>query len=162
VRGTFSVISFKVQVWIWWATPQDDSHLRVLLLKTHTGRGDFWQPVTGGVDPGEALPVAALREATEETGLKFDEPPELLGKSFRFEHKIRTRGMAEEQAFSLRARGRGSEKEDRPPKVQLDPSEHEAYEWLTPSEALTRVKFESNRELLEEFLKSFKELKDKS
>jgi len=29
----------------------------------------IWQPVTGGVDPGERVPLAALREVEEETGL---------------------------------------------------------------------------------------------
>jgi 8-oxo-dGTP pyrophosphatase MutT (NUDIX family) len=29
----------------------------------------LWQPVTGGLGPGERIPLAALREAAEETGL---------------------------------------------------------------------------------------------
>ncbi len=29
----------------------------------------IWQPVTGGVDPSERVPLAALREVEEETGL---------------------------------------------------------------------------------------------
>ena len=29
----------------------------------------IWQPVTGGLDPGERVPLAALREVEEETGL---------------------------------------------------------------------------------------------
>jgi putative (di)nucleoside polyphosphate hydrolase len=57
--------------------------------------GDWWQMPQGGVDPGEALEPAALRELGEETGvgpehvelvarlpedLFYDLPPELVGK----------------------------------------------------------------------------------
>jgi 8-oxo-dGTP pyrophosphatase MutT (NUDIX family) len=33
----------------------------------------LWQPVTGALDPGERVPVAALREVAEETGLRDDD-----------------------------------------------------------------------------------------
>src|SRR5688500_20121909 len=57
--------------------------------------GDWWQMPQGGVDPGEALEPAALRELGEEVGvapdqvevvarlpedLFYDLPPELQGK----------------------------------------------------------------------------------
>jgi 8-oxo-dGTP pyrophosphatase MutT (NUDIX family) len=32
----------------------------------------IWQPVTGGIDAGELVPLAALREVAEETGLQGD------------------------------------------------------------------------------------------
>ncbi|TMM50060.1 RNA pyrophosphohydrolase [Qipengyuania marisflavi] len=57
--------------------------------------GDFWQMPQGGVDPGEELREAALRELAEETGaraehvtilrqmdesIRYDLPGELIGK----------------------------------------------------------------------------------
>jgi putative (di)nucleoside polyphosphate hydrolase len=57
--------------------------------------GDVWQMPQGGIDPGEDLRVAGMRELWEETGVKerhakviaqsseelfYDLPPELLGK----------------------------------------------------------------------------------
>ena len=35
--------------------------------------GGFWHAIAGGVEPGEACYVAALRELHEETGLEMDE-----------------------------------------------------------------------------------------
>ena len=60
-----------------------------------TREGDFWQMPQGGIDPGEEVRAAALRELWEETGvteahvtllaqtreeLLYDLPDELLGK----------------------------------------------------------------------------------
>jgi 8-oxo-dGTP pyrophosphatase MutT (NUDIX family) len=40
-----------------------------LLLRRVPGRGGFWQGITGGVEEGEDLAGAALRELAEEAGL---------------------------------------------------------------------------------------------
>lgn len=64
--------------------------------------GDFWQMPQGGVDPGEDLQAALLREVQEETGVKprhlaivtrlpgelfYDLPPELQGKLWSGRYK---------------------------------------------------------------------------
>lgn len=58
----------------------------------------FWQMPQGGIDPGEEIEAAALRELEEETGitaalvqiiartaqpLRYDLPPELIGKVWK-------------------------------------------------------------------------------
>src|SRR3989338_8799200 len=44
-------------------------HPKFLLLKRAERRGGFWQPVSGGVEDGETLQAAVLREVAEETGI---------------------------------------------------------------------------------------------
>jgi 8-oxo-dGTP pyrophosphatase MutT (NUDIX family) len=128
----------KVQVWIHARDPSTQRH--VLLLLTTPERDSIWQPVTGKVEAGERLEAAALREAEEETGLRFASEPEPLHWSFRFEGRF---GPAEEHAFSLEA-----PYGDSLPKIILDPREHVAFVWLGPEQALERLKHESNKEAL--------------
>ncbi|MGE0615990.1 MAG: NUDIX domain-containing protein [Bacteriovoracia bacterium] len=129
----------KVQVWV------HDSSGKVLLLKTNPVRGAFWQPVTGSVESGETLEVAAAREAAEETGVIGLPPPRALGFQFQFrtERGGRT-GMAEETCFEIALAGVG---ESTP--IRLDPREHTDCEWVTVEVAQSRLKFESNRMALE-------------
>lgn len=133
-------IQQKVQVWIYHGKGED---LRVLLLRTIAARGAFWQPVTGGVEPGETPQIAALREATEETGFQFSGPPVPLGYSFEFEREAtgpRPAAHVIETCFALHAHS------ERAP--VLDPREHEDWRWIGVVEAQKTLKFESNREAL--------------
>lgn len=131
----------KVQVWIYREAEQK-GELEVLLLKLTPERGEFWQPVTGGVDPGEALATAALREATEETGLPYSAAPEPLGYSFRF-YSPRHQRDCEEHAFALHV-PKGSKKED----VRIDSHEHTEFKWVLASFAERELKHPSNVEAL--------------
>src|SRR5262249_8786190 len=119
----------KVQVWIVCARPGSRAgRFQVLLLKMRKDRGGYWQPVPGSGEKGEGLKAAALREAVEETGLRFRMQPRSLAESFRFES--RWGGTCEEHGFFLRvAAGRDGE----PVQVVLDPGEHTDYEWVSPS-----------------------------
>jgi 8-oxo-dGTP pyrophosphatase MutT (NUDIX family) len=105
----------------------------LLLLKPE--RGGFWQPVTGGVEKGEELVDAAIREASEETSLSFPNPPESLDYQFTFEARGKT---FEEHAFSLQADASGS--------VRLDPHEHVDFRWVAAHEASGELKHPSNAE----------------
>lgn len=125
----------KVQVWIHCVG-------RVLLLKTIPARGEFWQPVTGSVELGETLPQAALREAQEESGLKFRTEPLALNYDFRFKSK---HGFVHEHSYALEALTEGA----RLPHVVLDSKEHLEFQWARPEDAMSWLKFESNRKTLE-------------
>ena len=47
-----------------------DGKIKYLLLKTIPRRGEFWQPITGGLEEGETKIEALKREIREETGIK--------------------------------------------------------------------------------------------
>lgn len=126
----------KVQVWIYgWDEATED--WRVLILKTNRARGSFWQPVTGGVDPGERILEAAKRETREETGLRLATLPQRLGASFDFEGRF---GPAREFGFAVRAARLG------PPR--LDSKEHVAFEWSLIRNAARKIAYSSNVRLL--------------
>jgi 8-oxo-dGTP pyrophosphatase MutT (NUDIX family) len=46
-----------------------DDRLLLINAKDPQTQADYWYPVGGGVEPGETLQDAAVREASEETGL---------------------------------------------------------------------------------------------
>lgn len=129
----------KVQVWI-------HSQGQVLVFKTNPERGGFWQPVTGKVEDNESIEGAALREAKEESGLKFAAPLEDLDFDFRFTGKW---GPAHEFVYALQAPIAPTN----PPAVRLDPKEHVEARWVSPEQAMTLIEFEMNREGLKRLVK---------
>ena len=122
--------------------------------------GDFWQMPQGGVDKGEELEQAALRELEEETGVKerhvsliartreellYDLPDELMGKIWGG----RYRGQRQHW-FLLRFQGEDTD-------IRLDahnPPEFYEWKWAMPEtlpELIVPFKKRVYRAVLEEF-----------
>ncbi len=132
----------KALVVIVWQSSPGKGEKKVLVLKLIPGRKGFWQPVTGKVEEGETFEEGALREAEEESGLRFERRPQYLGLETSFPG--RDGKTVRERAFFLPVFG-GSE----PPEPTLDGKEHDAYEWLSPADAVSRVKWAGNKAAIE-------------
>lgn len=105
---------------------------RVLLLRRTEAKGGFWQPVTGRVEVGERPDRAALRELQEETGLVAAVEPIELAHAFAWGELADRPRLAREVPFVARVA-------EQP--IALS-AEHQAFEWVEPSEAIRRVPFE--------------------
>ena len=129
----------KVQCWIFSEGPEPfrlgASDAMVLLLQTNQARGEFWQPVTGTVEANEGFFEAACREPFEETGFIFNSPPADTGYEFDFVSRV---GQTRERVFALTV-------EDHP-NPRIDPKEHQDFQWVPPSQALSLLRFPSNLE----------------
>lgn len=120
---------------------------RYLLLKRISEYGGFWQSVTGSLEEAETNRQAAVREVFEETGFNVNDDDLIdLGLTNNFEISPRWRAKYapsvthnEEVCFALRV------SQD---SVRIDPTEHDAYAWLTLEEAVARLYWDSNRRAL--------------
>lgn len=122
--------------------------------------GDVWQMPQGGIDPGEDLRTAGLRELREETGIKphlatviaqsgeelfYDLPPELLGKIWGGKY----RGQRQ---YWLLARFTGADGD-----VRIDADKHPEFcewKWVEPEtlpDMIVPFKKRVYRAVLDEF-----------
>jgi len=119
---------------------------RVLLLHRRPERGNFWQPITGGIEAGESPAEAARREVLEETGNR-GEPEEMgITQSFMIESQYLSSRfpspiIASEVGFAAAL--------DSHLPIQMDHEEHDEYGWFTFAEAYERIRWTDDREALE-------------
>ena len=119
---------------------------RVLLLHRRAERGNFWQPITGSIEPGESPLETAQREIVEETGIDAPLLDMGLRQSFMIdsqflESKYPPPIIASETAFRAFV-------DSRLP-IRLDASEHDDYGWFTFGEAYEKIRWTDDREALE-------------
>jgi 8-oxo-dGTP pyrophosphatase MutT (NUDIX family) len=128
----------KVMVFLYRKTPG----LEVLLLKRVKKEKGEWHPVTGNVEPHEPIPMAAVRETSEETGLDTARP-EPLGVMFTYESG---RDRYHETAFAISVTPEA--------KVELS-EEHTESAWLAPQAALERLHWPDQKRALEALVKRY-------
>lgn len=110
---------------------------------------DFWQSVTGSLQPGESHAQAAARELAEETGLGSDPAGALdfsgTERVFVIDPRWRHRyapGTLENTEYEWRYRVPAS------CPIRINEREHSEYRWLAIDEAIETVWSWTNREAL--------------
>ncbi len=119
---------------------------KVLLLRRSKPL-DFWQSVTGSLDPGERHAETAARELLEETGLTDEGRLYYTGvaRQFTIDPRWRDRfapGITENVEYEWRY------ELPKPVKVELAEDEHSAYQWLPVAEAVNTVWSWTNRDAI--------------
>lgn len=127
-RGKFSLRTISVSI-----LRRRNDDFELLLLKRHPHRGDYWQPVTGSIEPRESPTACAVRELREESGLVGQVWNLGFTHSFLFGEPRPTRipRLFQETSFWTLVDG------DAP--VTLDSREHCTYAWTPWRQALDLV-----------------------
>lgn len=124
------------------------------------GAAGGWQLPQGGIDPGEDLRVAVLRELAEEIGtdkaeiiaehpgwLTYDFPPDLAARGFRIAAQYRGQ---QQKWFALRFQGTDAD-------IRLDADDHpefDAWRWARIEE-LPALAVSFKREIYAELVRAF-------
>ena len=126
-----------------------DGKIQFLLLKRIPRRGEFWQPITGGLEEGETKIEALKREVREETGIKniikiIEDVHYYEFQDLPFMEPLKRHGHAykhlKEYAFGVEV----SSNEE----VVLDGKEHSEFKWCGFQKALRLMKWKENKEAL--------------
>ncbi len=118
-----------------------------LLLKRIPEKGGFWQAITGGLEDGESIERAIMREIKEES--QITEIKRLI-KKVDF-HQFESQTHKEPKGIWLSEFVFGAEV-DKNTEVNISNNiykEHTEFKWCTFEEALELLKWDSNKESLE-------------
>ncbi|MFH1837197.1 MAG: NUDIX domain-containing protein [Candidatus Omnitrophota bacterium] len=120
-----------------------DDGMKVLLIKDRYGR---WTWPKGHVEEGETDEETALREITEETGLKHIRIIEKIGSqeywfTLKDEKIFKTVNI-----FLVESLGQE--------KLKIQKEEVLLAEWFSPPEALDRIEYEGSKEILEKAIEA--------
>ena len=118
---------------------------KVLILKRTPERSGYWQPVCGGVENGEKLIEAVLREVLEETGIKNIKS--IIDLEYTFTYRETKKGILmdmQDYCFAVEIENESI--------VKLS-DEHEKFRWCSYIEAKKYLKWEHNLIALEKLMK---------
>jgi 8-oxo-dGTP pyrophosphatase MutT (NUDIX family) len=116
---------------------RDEDGIKFLIMKRVPEKGGFWQPLTGGVHVGETREETITRETLEEIGI--EDIMNLIETQYVFEFTDNGRHHREYVY--------GAEL-DKGAEIQIS-DEHEEYKWVNKDEAMSFLKWDSNKEGLQ-------------
>jgi bis(5'-nucleosidyl)-tetraphosphatase len=125
---------------------RDSDGCRFLLLLSRLTKRPLWEFPKGGVDEGESLAEAALRELQEETGMGADDIRLVDGFEHREEYRF-TSGRGDSRTL-VRKEVTYFLAEARTTEVELSAHEASQYAWLTLAEATRKLKYKARRDML--------------
>jgi bis(5'-nucleosidyl)-tetraphosphatase len=125
---------------------RDENGCRFLLLLSRLTKRPLWEFPKGGVDEGESLAEAALRELQEETGISADDIRIVDGFEHREEYRF-TSGRGDNRTL-VRKEVTYFLAESRTVEVRLSAHEASQFAWLSLSEAIRKLKYKARRDML--------------
>lgn len=130
----------NVQAFVFCNSPS----FKVLILKRTPERSGYWQPVCGGVEPGEERIDAVIREISEETGIT--NITSIIDLEYTFAYKE----TKHSNLMNMRDYCYAAQIEYQAD-IQLS-DEHEAYKWCSLAEANECLQWEHNLAALEKLM----------
>ncbi len=130
-----SVIKPSIECWLLAGTVGLDAPLLLLQVARTGEHPAYWQPVTGGVEPGETAEQACRREVWEETGIVVD-AKRLVRLEPQFDVQIDEHLTVHKTLFIAATPNQ---------QVQLS-EEHIGWQWVPFREANGLLYWPSNRE----------------
>jgi 8-oxo-dGTP diphosphatase len=121
----------------------EDGRLRIAIVhrtryQDRSGKPGDWVLPKGKQEPGESLEATAVREVEEEVGVRG----RIVGPSFPCEYEAK--GVPKVVVFFRVV----PEKTSPPAPTEIDKTEVQAVVWLEPREALERLTYPKEREVL--------------